>query len=53
MTIPLKGIASLEYQRVDLGVHELNSARYFWFMPTKDSAMSMLYVDRLILIREW
>ena len=52
MTIPLKDVAGSDYQRVDLGVHELNSARYFWFMPTKDSAMKSLYVDRIILIRE-
>lgn len=52
MSIPLKDIAGSTYQRIDLGAHQLNGGMYLWFMPVKDSAMSRMYVDRIILVRE-
>lgn len=52
MTIPLQDVAGSVYQRVDLGVHQLNGGMYIWFAPTRNPAVKKVYVDRIILIRE-
>jgi hypothetical protein len=50
--VPLEKVAGGKYQSVDLGAHELNSGMFVWFAPTKNPAVSRIFVDRIILIRE-
>jgi len=52
VTIPLSQVAGAQYQRVDLGAHQLNGGMYIWFAPAKNPAVTKIYVDRIILIRE-
>jgi len=40
------------YQRIDLGVHDLGGSMYIWFSPAGKPAAEKVYVDRIILIRE-
>ena len=51
-TIPLKDVAGSSYQKVDLGVHQLSGGMYIWAAPTQNPAVTRVYVDRIILIRE-
>lgn len=51
-TVPMNQIAGAAYQRIDLGVHQLNNGMYIWFAPTRNPAVEKVYVDRVILIRE-
>ena len=50
--VPVKTVASEKYQRVDLGAHKLNSGMYLWFAPNKNPAVSKIFVDRIVLVRE-
>lgn len=52
VTVPLKEIAGEQYQRVDLGVHQLSDSMYIWVAPTRNPAVDKIYIDRIILIRE-
>lgn len=49
---PLKDVAGSSYQKIDLGVHQLGSEMYIWFSPAQNPAVTKVYVDRIILIRE-
>ena len=50
--VPLTQVAKPNYQVLDLGVHQLGSGCYIWFAPTKNPAVTKVYVDRVILVRE-
>ncbi|MEO6908903.1 MAG: hypothetical protein ABI210_13540, partial [Abditibacteriaceae bacterium] len=52
MTVPVKDFAGSTYQRIDLGAHKLSGEICIWFMPTQNPAVTKVYVDRIILIRE-
>jgi len=52
VTIPLKDVVGATYQKIDLGVHQLRSGMYIWFAPLQNPAVTKMYVDRIILIRE-
>ena len=52
ISIPLKDVASSSYQEIDLGVHQLDGGMYIWFAPTQNAAVTNVYVDRIILVRE-
>jgi hypothetical protein len=50
--IPLSQFTGDEYQKVDLGVYDLNSGMLIWIAPTDNPAVNKIYIDRIILIRE-
>jgi hypothetical protein len=50
--VPLAQVAKSEYQIVDLGVQELNGGCYIWFAPTRNPAVTKLYLDRVLLVWE-
>jgi len=52
ITIPLKNIGGSIYQPADLGVHQLSGGMYIWIAPTRNPAVTKVYIDRIILIRE-
>jgi len=52
ITIPLKDATGSDYQKIDLGVHQLSGGMYIWVAPTQNPAVTKVYVDRIILIRE-
>ena len=51
-TIPLSEVAGAVYKKIDMGVHQLNSGMLIWVAPTQNPAVTKVYVDRIILIRE-
>jgi hypothetical protein len=52
ITIPLKDVAGSNYQKIDLGAFPLSGSMYIWVAPTQNPAVTKVYLDRLILIRE-
>jgi hypothetical protein len=48
---PLAPLESPDYQRIDLGVHELNPGMFLFFAPT-NPVVKKIYIDRVILIRQ-
>jgi hypothetical protein len=40
------------FQKVDLGIHELNPGQYLYFARPENSNVEKLFIDRIILIRE-
>jgi hypothetical protein len=51
-SVPLSALTSPNYQRVDLGLQNLNPGMYVWIAPTKNPLVKKIYIDRLILIRQ-
>jgi hypothetical protein len=50
--VPLAEVAKPDYQIVDLGVQELSGGSYIWFAPTRNPAVTKIYLERVILIRQ-
>ncbi len=50
--VPWGNLAGSTYQRVDLGVVDLDGGMYIWFAPLNDPAVEKIYIERVILIRE-
>jgi len=51
MTPSVAGFADGEYHLVDLGAHTLTPGIYIWVTSVNNPAVSAVYVDRIILIR--
>lgn len=52
LTPPLQDIAGEEYQRIDMGTHDLGSESYVYFAATLNPVVKDIYIDRVILIRQ-
>lgn len=51
-TFEVAQVAGDKYQKIDLETHPLNGGMYIWFAPAKNSGVTKIYVDRIILVRE-
>jgi hypothetical protein len=51
-TFPLQQVAGKQYQVVDMGTHSLAGGMYIWLAAAQNKAVSRIYVDRIILVRQ-